>query len=56
MGINRELCEHEEKTIQAFILKEKRHRFRHLLASPEKRGPGLDRLNHCRDLDPRYAE
>jgi hypothetical protein len=47
--------EHEDKTVSSFILKEKRHRYRHILTTPKKRGTGLDRLNHCDDFDPRYA-
>lgn len=48
--------EHEEKTVASFLLKEKRSRFRHLLSSPRKRRAGLDRLNHCSDLDPKFVE
>ena len=49
--------EHEEQTIAAFILKERQDRYRFLLGNsdPRKRAKGLDRLNHCADLDPRYA-
>lgn len=47
--------EHEEKTIVAFILRGKRHRYAYLLDNPQKRNQALDRLNHCRDLDPRYV-
>ncbi len=48
--------EHEDKTVSSFILKEKRHRFRHILSMPKKRAAGLNRLNHCVDLDPKYTE
>lgn len=49
--------EHEEKTIAAFILKEKQDRYRFLLGNPDprKRNKCLDRLNHCADLNPKYV-
>ena len=47
--------EHEKQTISAFILKEKRPRYRLILDDPQRRASGLDRLNHCRDLDPKYV-
>lgn len=49
--------EHEEKTIAAFFLKAKQDRYRFLLGNPDprKRNKGLDRLNHCADLNPVYA-
>jgi hypothetical protein len=49
------MTEHEDKTVSSFILKEKRHRYRYILTTPKKRSDGLDRLNHCADLDPKYA-
>jgi hypothetical protein len=45
----------EEATIRAFILPAKRIRWLDCLASAERRGRFLDRLNHCRDLDERFA-
>ena len=48
--------EHEDKTVSFFIRKEKRHRYRYILANPKKRKQGLDRLNHCRDIEDKYAE
>ncbi len=46
--------EHEEKTVESFILREKRHRYKYLLDHSKKRAAELDRLNHCTDLDPRW--
>jgi hypothetical protein len=48
--------EHEEKTVEAFILKEKQDRYKLLLRStkPETRAKCTDGLNHCHDFDPRY--
>jgi len=48
--------EHEEKTVAAFIIKEKRHRYRYLLDNNRECSKGLDRLNHCDDLDPRFIQ
>ena len=47
---------HEEQIVSSFILKEKRHRYRHILTTPKKRCAGLDRLNHSDDFDPKYAK
>ncbi len=49
--------EHEEKTIAAFILKERQERYRFLLgnSNPRKRNEGLDRLNHCADFNLKYV-
>jgi hypothetical protein len=47
--------EHEEKTVESFILREKRHRYKYLLDHLKKRAVELDRLNHCSDLDPRWT-
>ena len=46
--------EHEEKTVESFILREKRHRYKFLLDNSKKRAVELDRLNHCIDLDPKW--
>lgn len=48
--------EQEEKFISDFVLKEKRHRYTHLLNDPKKRQLGLNRLNGSGDLDPRYMQ
>lgn len=45
----------EEATIRAFISPQRRTRWLELLASPKQRDGILDKLNHCRDLDGRYA-
>jgi hypothetical protein len=45
----------EEATIRAFILPARRARWLGCLASPRRRGAFLDRLNHCQDIDGRYA-
>ncbi len=49
--------EHEEKLIDAFILKEKQDRYRFLLTSPDptRRQECVNRLNHCRDLNEKYV-
>ena len=46
---------HEEALVRAFILPPRRTRWLESLASAERRGKFLDRLNHCLDIDPRYA-
>lgn len=46
---------HEEATIRTFIDPHRRPRWLESLASAERRSIFLDRLNHCRDLDERYA-
>lgn len=46
---------HEEATIRAFITPARRIRWLESLASAKRRGRFLDRLNHCRDIDERYA-
>jgi hypothetical protein len=46
---------HEEALVQAFISHPRRKRWLESLASAKRRGPFLDRLNHCRDFDDRYA-
>jgi hypothetical protein len=45
----------EEATIQAFISPQRRTRRLESLASGKRRRRFLDRLNHCRDIDERYA-
>ena len=52
MGMN----EHEDRTIDAFVLRPKRARYRELLGNPKKRGRILGRLNHTPDLDPRFVQ
>jgi len=46
---------HEEATIRAFLIPPRRTRWLESLASAKRRGPCLDKLNHCRDLDERYT-
>jgi hypothetical protein len=46
---------HEEATIRAFIAAPRRTRWLQKLASSKHRKSFLDRLNHCRDIDDRYA-
>ena len=46
---------HEEATIRAFVAPPRRTRWLESLASPKRRRRFLDRLNHCRDIDERYA-
>ena len=46
---------HEEATIRAFVVPPRRTRWLESLASAKRRGQFLDRLNHCRDIDERYA-
>lgn len=46
---------HEAAIIDSFILGERRERYRLKLASPRERSRFLDRLNHCRDIDARFA-
>jgi hypothetical protein len=45
----------EEALVDAFIVPEKRERYKTFRANPKRRAKLLDGLNHCRDLDPRYA-
>jgi hypothetical protein len=47
--------EHEEAIIRAFITSARRARWLESLGSAKRRPPMLDRLNHCQDLDERYA-
>ena len=45
----------EAATIQAFIIKEKKQRYLDMLANPKKRSKFLDGLNHCSDIEERFA-
>jgi hypothetical protein len=45
----------EEATIRAFISPARRMRWLESLASAKRRRRFLDRLNHCGDIDERYA-
>ena len=46
---------HEESAICAFIRPERRTRWLESLSSSRRRNQILNRLNHCQDLDDRYA-
>ncbi|HKB03267.1 MAG TPA: hypothetical protein VKD90_13660 [Gemmataceae bacterium] len=46
---------HEEALVRTFITPERRSRWLQGLASDKRRAKQVDRLNHCRDLDWRYA-
>jgi hypothetical protein len=46
---------HEEAMVRAFISQARRSRWLELLGSVKRRRRFLDRLNHCRDIDERYA-
>ena len=50
-------AEHESAFVQAFVLRERRERYRALLSNPKKRSVFLDRLNHrfIRDIDDRFV-
>jgi len=45
----------EELLVRAFISPARRTRWLQSLASVKRRGPFLDRLNHCQDIDERFA-
>lgn len=45
----------EEATIRAFIASSRRERWLQKLVSSKQRRSFLERLNHCRDIDDRYA-
>jgi hypothetical protein len=45
----------EEATIRAFIVPAKRDRYLSLVSNEKRRAEFLDCLNHCRDIDNRYA-
>src|SRR5262249_7376919 len=51
----RQMNEHEETIVRAFIASARRARWLESLASSKRRPRMLDRLNHCRDLDERYT-
>ena len=46
---------HEEQFARSFIVPEKRSRYLTLLESKTGRSKLLNGLNHCHDLDPRFA-
>jgi len=46
---------HEEATIRAFVASPRRQRWLESLSVAKRRESFLDRLNHCRDIDERYA-
>src|SRR5262245_56664858 len=46
---------HEEAMVRAFIAPARRARWLDLLGSTKRRRLFLHRLNHCRDIDERYA-
>src|SRR5688572_26811518 len=46
---------HEEALIRAFICPPRRQRWLEALSSRKRRQKIVDRLNHCRDLDERFA-
>jgi|SRR5262245_36839829 len=45
----------EEAVVRAFVTPARRTRWLESLASVKRRRRFLDRLNHCRDIDERYA-
>jgi hypothetical protein len=45
----------EEATIRAFIVSHRRLRYLEQMTEPKRRARLLNRLNHCRDFDPRFA-
>jgi hypothetical protein len=47
---------HEEQFARSFIVPEKRARYLSLLESKRGRDKLLDSLNHCHDLDSRFAK
>ena len=46
---------HEEALVTAFVAKQRRERYRHLLSQPDRRGKLLDRLNHHTDFLPAFS-
>lgn len=46
---------HKEAIIRAFVIPPRRPRWLESLAAAQRRTSFLDRLNHCRDIDDRYA-
>lgn len=47
---------HEEAMVRAFISPPRRLRWLESIGSVDRRAGFLDRLNHCRDFDERYAK
>jgi hypothetical protein len=45
----------EEALVDAFIVSAKRERYKAMMANGKRRRSFLDVLNHCADIDPRYA-
>jgi hypothetical protein len=50
------MIDHEEQTIKAFMLKERRDRYLFFLGNNKRRKAVLDRLNHCKDFDERFMQ
>jgi hypothetical protein len=50
------MIHHEEQTIKAFMLKERRERYLSFLSNNKRRKEVLDRLNHCKDFDERFMQ
>jgi len=50
------MVDHEEQTIKAFMLKERRDRYLSFLGNNKRRKEVLDRLNHCKDFDERFMQ
>jgi hypothetical protein len=50
------MIDHEEQTIKAFMLKERRDRYLSFLGNNKRRKEVLDRLNHCKDFDERFMQ
>src|SRR5436305_14796666 len=48
-------AEQENAFVEAFIVPERRERYRYMLANPKKRHAFLDRLCHCLDFLPSLA-
>jgi hypothetical protein len=46
----------EKKTIKAFFYKERHDRYLLLLGNKERRKEILNKLNHCKDLNPKFAD
>jgi hypothetical protein len=46
----------EEAIVRAFVASHRRSRWLSLLSAAKRRRKFLDCLNHCADLDPRYAQ
>jgi len=53
--MTQDMDENERALVEAFIVPSKRERYRTLLANAKRRSRILNGLNHCEDLDPRYA-